>query len=91
MLLVWCTETVVGAVFARVIPEPRALGMDFAFTAAFIAIARSLWRGRGDLIPWLTAVGVVAVSIRVAGIEPSWALVAGGLVGAAMAAVAPRA
>lgn len=86
VLLVWCVATMLGAIFARAIPDPRALGMDFAFTAAFIAIARSLWRGQGDLIPWLTSAAIVAVSIRLLGIEPSWALVLGGVAGAAMAA-----
>lgn len=85
LLLVWCLATVTGVVFARAIPEPKALGMDFAFTAAFIAIARSLWGGRTNLLPWLTAVCVVAAAIRLAGLGPSWALMLGGLAGAATA------
>jgi 4-azaleucine resistance transporter AzlC len=85
LALVWCLATVTGVVSARAIPEPKALGMDFAFTAAFIAIARSLWKGRSDLVPWLTSAFVVAVSIRLAGFEPSWALILGGVAGAGIA------
>jgi predicted branched-subunit amino acid permease len=85
LLLVWCLATVAGVIFANAIPEPKALGMDFAFTAAFIAIARSLWKGRTDLVPWLTAIFIVATSIRFAGIAPSWALILGGVAGAGMA------
>jgi 4-azaleucine resistance transporter AzlC len=85
LVLVWCLATVTGVVFARAIPEPKALGMDFAVTAAFIAIARSLWKGRSDLVPWLMAAFVVAVSIRLAGFEPSWALILGGVAGAGIA------
>lgn len=85
LVLVWCLATVAGAAFARTIPEPKSLGMDFAFTAAFIAIARSLWKGRSDLLPWLVAVCVVAVSIKLAGLEPSWALTLGGVAGAGVA------
>jgi predicted branched-subunit amino acid permease len=59
--------------------------MDFAFTAAFIAIARSLWKGRLDLVPWLAAIVTVAASIRLAGVAPSWALILGGVAGAGMA------
>jgi predicted branched-subunit amino acid permease len=59
--------------------------MDFAFTAAFIAIARSLWKGRTNLVPWLTAIFVVAASVRLAGVAPSWALILGGIAGAGMA------
>ena len=87
LLLVWCIATVAGVAFARAIPDPAALGMDFAFTAAFIAIARSLWKDAADLLPWLTAAGVVAVAVRLVGLEPSWALVLGGVAGAAVASV----
>jgi 4-azaleucine resistance transporter AzlC len=85
LVAVWCVATVAGVIFASVIPEPEALGMDFAFTAAFIAIARSLWKGRTDLVPWLTAIFVVAASVRLAGVAPSWALILGGVAGAGMA------
>jgi 4-azaleucine resistance transporter AzlC len=86
LLLTWCVATMTGAVFAQAIPDPKALGMDFAFTAAFIAIARSLWKGRMDLVPWLISVLVVAAAIRFLHIAPSWALILGGLSGAATAA-----
>jgi predicted branched-subunit amino acid permease len=85
LLIVWCLATVIGVLFATTIPEPKALGMDFAFTAAFIAIARSLWKGRGDLIPWSTAIVVVAASIALVG--SSWALILGGIAGAAAAGI----
>lgn len=85
LLLVWVTATVAGVYFAGAIPEPRALGMDFAFTAAFIAIARSLWTGREDLIPWLTSFGVVAVLVLPGIVDTSWALIAGGVAGATLA------
>ncbi len=87
LLLVWCLATVTGVLFARAIPEPKALGMDFAFTAAFIAIARSLWKGRRDKLPWLTAVAVVAAAIKLGGVAPSWALILGGVAGAGLAGV----
>lgn len=87
LLVAWCGSTVAGVAFASAIPEPRALGMDFAFTAAFIAIARSLWRGRRDLWPWLVSALVVAMSLGSGKIDPSWALVLGGVAGAAVAGV----
>ncbi len=81
----WCASTVLGVVFAAAIPEPKALGMDFAFTAAFIAIARSLWRGRPDLLPWLVSVAVVFAGVKFAGAPSHWMLALGGLAGAAVA------
>jgi 4-azaleucine resistance transporter AzlC len=84
-MVVWCSATVLGVVFAEAIPEPKALGMDFAFTAAFIAIARLLWRGRPDLLPWLVSLAVVVAGVRLAGAPPHWMLALGGIVGAAVA------
>ena len=90
LLLVWCLATVTGVAFAQALPEPKSLGMDFAFTAAFIAIARSLGKGRRDLLPWLTAIGIVALATHGLGLAPAWGLVLGGVAGAAMAGVVGR-
>ena len=90
LLLAWCAATMLVAVFAQAVPDPRALGMDFAFTAAFIAIARSLWKGKSDLLPWLTSAGVVALVTRATVLEPSWALILGGIAGAGAAGMIRR-
>ena len=87
LAVVWLTSTIAGVSFAAGIPEPRALGMDFAFTAAFIALARGLWRGRADLLPWTVAVGVVVGLGLIPGLEKSWSLLIGALAGAATAAM----
>lgn len=86
LLLTWLMATVSGALFAANIPSPTALGMDFAFTAAFIAVARSLWRGSADLLPWVAAVLLVLVLTSLEIMDSAWALVAGGIGGAAVAA-----
>ncbi len=82
---VWIAATVAGNIFATAIPEPRALGMDFAFTAAFIAIACTMWRGWSDALPWslaiLVATGVGLTSI----VDTSFGIVAGGVGGAVLA------
>lgn len=89
LMALWNLSTVAGAAFAQAIPDPASLGMDFAFSAAFIAIARSLWRGPADLLPWLVALGVVTATIKLGGLAPSWALILGGVGGAATAAARP--
>ena len=86
LMAVWLVSTIAGAVFASAIPEPRALGMDFAFTAAFIALSRALWRGRRDLAPWVAAALVVIAAIGSGLVAPSWAILLGGLAGAGVAA-----
>jgi predicted branched-subunit amino acid permease len=43
-------------------PDLSAFGISFAFTAAFIALARGLWRGSADFAPWLaTAAATLAL------------------------------
>jgi 4-azaleucine resistance transporter AzlC len=86
ILIVWVAATVLGVFFASAIPEPRALGMDFAFTAAFIAIACSMWQGRRDLTPWLASFVAVLIILAVGVLDKSWAIVLGGVIGAAVAA-----
>ncbi len=88
LMAVWCGSTVLGVVFAAAIPEPRALGMDFAFTAAFIAISRALWRGKADLGPWLTAAALVIGGVASGFVDSSWAIILGGLGGAFYAGLA---
>lgn len=85
LFVVWTCATTLGVIFASAMPEPRALGMDFAFTAAFIAIARSLWKGVADVAPWLISAGVVIASTHLLSVSESWALILGGLAGAASA------
>lgn len=90
LILVWVLATTVGVATAAAIPEPRALGMDFAFTAAFIAIVRSMWRGRADLAPWVVSFAVVALLAGTGAMDASWALILGGLGGAAAAGALGR-
>ncbi len=85
LFVTWLLSTTLGVVFAQAIPEPKALGMDFAFTAAFIAIARSLWRGKPDRLPWLVAVGTVAACLLTGLLDSSWSLLLGGCCGAVVA------
>lgn len=84
--VIWISTTALGAVLASTIPEPRALGIDFAFAAAFIAILRGLWRGSGtDLLPWGVSAAVAAAMLGLTPLDPSWSLIAAGLSGAVVA------
>lgn len=88
VLFMWVSSTIVGAMVASSIPEPKSIGMDFAFVAAFIAMGRSLWRGQSDVVPWLTTFIVVGSCTLIFNIDTSWALIAGGLFGALAAGLA---
>ena len=85
MLMVWLMATIAGVTFATAIPEPRALGTDFAFTAAFIGIARSLWKGQQDFIPWVTSFVVAALLIVPGLVDGSWVMIVGAFAGAMVA------
>jgi len=90
MMTLWVASTTAGTLFAANLPEPRALGIDFAFTAAFIAILRGLWGGKRDLLPWATSAVTVAALALFTPLEPSWALVVGGILGAVLAGIGRR-
>lgn len=85
LMSVWVVVTGLAAAFADLVPDPSALGLGFAFTAAFIALACNLWRGKSDLFPWVASASLAAGLALFAPIDPSWALIAGGLAGAVLA------
>lgn len=87
LIAVWVSATALGAGFAGLLPDLAAIGMDFAFTAAFIVVLRNLWRGSQDLAPWMLAAVTAAAAAVVLPVDPSWALIAGGIAGAGLAAV----
>jgi len=90
LFFTWVIATTLGVLFATNIPEPKALGMDFAFTAAFIAIACSLWRGKSDVLPWLVSIVSVAIFLLTGLLDASWALILGGCAGAIAAGLLPN-
>ena len=90
LLIVWIISTVTGVILAENIPEPTALGLDFAFAAAFIAISRSLWRGKKDVLPWCIAIGLTILVVNLTTLEPSWIVAMSGVAGAIVAGFTTR-
>lgn len=81
----WVVGTVLGQLAGSRLPDTAGLGLDFAFTAALLAVLVPLWRGKIDLLPWATA---CAVSILVALWFPgTWNVLFGGLAGAVMTGI----
>jgi len=76
MITVWTSSTTLGAVVGSVLPNLEQFGLGFAFTAAFIAMARGLWRGSPSLIPWVVSF-VVTIGIVLLGMPKAYAIVAG--------------
>ncbi len=84
----WMLATLSGRVLGAFIDDPARYGLDFAFTATFLALLLGMWRGRGDIVPWLVGALVAIVTSRL--VEGNWYIIAGGLVGSFAGALADR-
>jgi 4-azaleucine resistance transporter AzlC len=81
--LVWVATGFIGAALGAGIGNPAALGLDFAFTAVFIVLVASFWKGRETgLILLASAAAAVGVHALVPG---AWYIAAGALAGIAAA------
>jgi 4-azaleucine resistance transporter AzlC len=85
---VWMVTTVVGRLLGAAIDDPTRYGLDFAFTATFLALLLGMWKGKADLVPWLVAAVAAIVSARL--IPGSWFILIGGIVGSLAGAIAER-
>lgn len=84
--LAWVGSTLLGRVVGAFIDDPVKYGLDFAFTATFIALLLGMWRGRGDLVPWL--VGALAAIATAYYVDGKWYIIVGGLLGSLAGALA---
>ena len=85
LLWAWTGGAVAGNLLGAVIAEPEKYALDFAFVAVFAALTLSLWRGKRDLLPWLSA---ALLSLGAEQWLPGkWYIVIGGLGGALVAAL----
>ncbi|WP_439525305.1 AzlC family ABC transporter permease [Marivita sp.] len=80
MISVWTTSTAAGAVVGAVLPDLEKFGLGFAFTAAFIAMARGLWCGRSQMLPWAVA-AAATIAVVSLGLPKAYAIVVGTLCG----------
>lgn len=83
----WIASTAVGHALGQAIPDPHRFGLDFVLLAFFVVLAVSLWRGKGDLVPFAVAAVVALLVERFA--PGQWYMLAGALAGSAAAALKP--
>ncbi len=83
--LSWMTTNVTGYGLGSAIDDPSRWGLDFAFTATFLALLLGMWRSKADLLPWLVA-ALVAIATA-SSLEGSWHILAGGLAGSFAGAI----
>lgn len=84
----WMVATVVGRLLGSAIDDPTRFGLDFAFTATFLALLLGMWKGKADLIPWLAAAAIAIISARL--IPGSWYILFGGIGGSLVGALVER-
>lgn len=82
MITVWTSSTMLGAVVGSALPNLEQFGLGFAFTAAFIAMARGLWRGPSNFGPWFASF-TVTIAVVLLGMPKAYAIVAGAVCGLA--------
>ena len=83
--LSWMTTNVTGFGLGSAIDDPSRWGLDFAFTATFLALLLGMWRGKADLLPWLVA-ALIAIATA-SSLDGSWHILAGGLAGSLAGAI----
>jgi len=84
----WTASTLLGRVLGAFIDDPVKYGLDVAFTATFIALLLGMWKGRGDVVPWL--VGALAALVTASYLEGKWYIIVGGIVGSLAGALADQ-
>jgi predicted branched-subunit amino acid permease len=75
----WLSTNLIGYGLGSAIDDPARWGLDFAFTATFLALLLGMWKGRSDLVPWLVAALAAIITSRF--IDGSWHILVGGILG----------
>lgn len=79
----WNLSTFLGSTMSfwidRYLADPSVLGLDFAFTAVFIALLTFFWKGKSQIPVWLLA--AMAAGLAFILIPGKWYIIFGGLAG----------
>ncbi|HEV2546958.1 MAG TPA: AzlC family ABC transporter permease [Stellaceae bacterium] len=85
LYVAWLGATVVGRVIGTAIGDPARWGIDFAFTATFLALLVGMVSGKRDILPWaVSAAAAIATSLYLPG---KWYILIGGIAGATAGAL----
>lgn len=80
MISMWTLSTAIGALIGQSVPNLEKYGVSFAFTAAFIAMTYSLYRGVSDLLPLFISFAATLLGSRL-GLDTAFAILFGALCG----------
>lgn len=79
MFLAWTGSTFAGGAFGGAVQHPARWGLDFAFTAVFLALIAGMWKGKSDALPWAVAAAVAVAAHQ--WLPGQWYILLGGLAG----------
>ena len=82
---VWSMGTLLGHQLGALVVHPERFALDFAFVAVFTALTVSMWRGKSDIAPWVTAALLAVIAER--WLPGKWYIVIGGIGGALIPAL----
>lgn len=80
----WIACTTLGTIFGGVLQDPARYGLDFAFTAVFLTLLVSLWKGKRSAVPWLASAAVAVAANKL--LPGVWYIALGGLAGTVVGA-----
>jgi 4-azaleucine resistance transporter AzlC len=75
----WVLSCTAGRFAGALIGEPARWGLDFAFTASFLALLTGMWSGKWNALPWVVAAATALLAQAV--LPGSWYIVVGGACG----------
>jgi 4-azaleucine resistance transporter AzlC len=84
--IAWTGSTLAGRLLGSVIDDPSKYGLDFAFTATFLALLLGMWKQKSDLVPWLVAALTAIVAAKLMP-DNNWYIIIGGLCGSLAGAI----
>nr|WP_283949493.1 AzlC family ABC transporter permease [Limobrevibacterium gyesilva] len=76
----WIVTGGIGHAMGTVLSLPPGHPLFFAALAVFVSMLANMWRGWGDVLPWVIAGGVAVVTARLLP-GTAWYIVAGALAG----------
>lgn len=79
LFLAWLSSGLVGRSLGSFIQDPAQFGLDFVFTAVFVALAVGMWRGKRTVVPWLVAGAVAGLAAWL--LPGKWYILLGGIAG----------
>jgi len=85
LFVVWVSSTVIGRVLGSAIHDPAQWGLDFVFTAVFLALLVGFWKGKAEILPWIVAAFVAVATAH--WLPGKWYILLGALAGSLVGAI----